>query len=109
METARSRIEFNEIEGGDSTRELTVYALSTCAFCKRAMQYLRDSGLAYRYVYLDQLDFDLKREVKSELKEQYGDIKLFPILTIDGSEILTGFTKAKWAETLGLPVEEEGS
>ncbi len=107
MSTAIDQVEFNEVEGPIAARKLSVYALSTCAFCKRGMQYLKDNDLAYRYVYLDQLDFDLKREVKAELKAKFGDIKLYPILTIDDDTALTGYTQEKWAEALGLPTEQE--
>ena len=106
MSSAIEQVDFNEVDGPDTGKSLSVYALSTCAFCKRAMQYLKDNDFAYRYVYLDQLDFDLKREVKTELKERYGDIKLYPILTIGDDTALTGFTQEKWAEALGLPVEQ---
>lgn len=108
MDTAISKVEFNEVEGEKSTPGLTVYALSTCAFCRRAMGYLRENGFGYRFVYLDQLDFDLKREVKAELKERYGDIKLYPILTINDADMIAGFKQERWAEALGLPAETTG-
>jgi glutaredoxin len=102
MSDAIEKVDFTEVPGSRNEHELTVYALSTCAFCKRAMKYLEDHDVTYRYVYLDQLDFDLKREVKKELKDKYENLPVFPVLTIDGSEAISGFTEEKWASRLGL-------
>jgi len=102
MSNAIEKVEFTEVPGTSEPHELTVYALSTCAFCKRSMRFLQDNGLTYRYVYLDQLDFDLKREVKQELKAKFDNLPVFPVLTIDGEEALSGFTEEKWSERLGI-------
>lgn len=102
MSNAIEKVEFTEVPGASEPHELTVYALSTCAFCKKSMRFLKDNGLTYRYVYLDQLDFDLKREVKQELKSKFDNLPVFPVLTIDGEEALSGFTEEKWSERLGL-------
>lgn len=103
MDRAIAQVEFTSVDGAHRPHELTVYSLSTCAFCKRAMQFLRENSVAFRFVYLDQLDFDLKRAVKAELKERYGDIRVYPILTVDDDSALTGFVQEKWAEAAGLP------
>ncbi len=102
MSSAIDKVEFNEVPGDAEPHKLTVYALSTCAFCKKAMRYLEEQGLTYRYIFLDQLDFDLKREVKQELKSRHRNIPVFPILTIDDDEALSGFAEQKWAERLGI-------
>ena len=102
MSDAISKVEFHEVPGESEPHKLTVYALSTCAFCKRAMDFLKEQGLSYRYVYLDQLDFDLKREVKQELKTKFENLPVFPVLVIDDEEAMSGFTKEKWSERLGL-------
>lgn len=102
MSSVIDRLAFTEVPGSSRPHELTVYALSTCAFCKRAMSYLEENGLSFRYVNLDQLDFDLKREVKAELKQRYENLPVFPVLTIDGTEAISGFIQEKWADRLGL-------
>ena len=102
MSEAINKVEFTEVAGEKEPYRLTVYALSTCAFCKKAMRYLESHGLAYRYIFLDQLDFDLKREVKQILKTKFENLPVFPVLTIDETEAISGFTEAKWAERLEL-------
>ncbi|MFW5718113.1 MAG: glutaredoxin family protein [Spirochaetota bacterium] len=102
MSDAISKVDFHDVPGEREPHKLTVYALSTCAFCRRAMSFLEENGLSYRYVYLDQLDFDLKREVKQELKSKFENLPVFPVLVIDDEEAMSGFTQEKWSERLGL-------
>lgn len=105
MSNAVENVEYTRVPGSQEPHKLTVYALSTCAFCKKAMRFLQDAGLTYRYVYLDQLDFDLKREVKQELKTRYENLPVFPVLVIDDNEAMSGFTREKWAERLDIDLQ----
>ncbi|MFP4112821.1 MAG: glutaredoxin family protein [Spirochaetota bacterium] len=109
MSDTIDKVDFTEVPGSSERYELTVYALSTCAFCKRAMEFLTEHGVGYRYVFLDQLDFDLKRAVKQELKERYENLPVFPVLTIDGKEAISGFTEERWSERLGIDGESSGA
>jgi glutaredoxin len=95
------RLEYTRVPGPAKMPDLKLYALSTCAFCRRAMKYLRQKGHEFRYVYLDLIDLELKREVKRELRVKYDSLPVFPILTIDDREAISGFAESKWAERLG--------
>ncbi len=102
MSSALDKIDYKIVPGLNKDRKLKLYALSTCAFCKKAMTYLEEQGYEFQYIYLDQLDLDLKREAKKELKNTYGNVPVFPILTIDDSDAISGFIEPKWAERLGI-------
>jgi glutaredoxin len=102
MSSALEQIDYNVVDGEREGPELIVFSLSTCAFCRKAMDFLKANGFGYRFVYLDQLDFDLKREAKKELKERFRNLPVFPVLVVDDSEALSGFVEERWAERLGL-------
>ena len=102
MGQAIDQVEYEVVKGEKEPHQLIVFSLSTCAFCKKAQTFLKDHGLAYKYIYLDQLDFDLKREVKKELKSKFESVPVFPILLIDDDEVLSGFVEEKWANKLGI-------
>lgn len=93
---------YTTIAGSSSERAITVYALSTCGFCKRAMAFLEDRGIAYRYIYVDQIPLETKNEVKSVLKERFKENVAFPFAVIDDSSHLVGFIQPDWVRTLGL-------
>ena len=90
------------IAGNLTERSITVYALSTCGFCKRAMSFLENHGFAYRYIYIDHIPLETKNEVKAVLKEKFKENVAFPFAVIDGSSHLVGFIQPDWARTLGL-------
>lgn len=102
MSSALDKIDYKIVPGLNKDRNLKLYALSTCAFCKKAMTYLQEQGYEFQYIYLDEIDLDLKREAKKELKSTYENIPVFPILTIDDSDAISGFIAPKWAERLGI-------
>jgi glutaredoxin-like protein NrdH len=81
---------------------ITVYALSTCGFCKRAMRYLQDNEFAYRYIYIDQIPLETKNEAKKELKDKYKVDIAFPFVTVGESDHLVGFIEVDWKRTLGV-------
>ncbi len=102
MSGALDNIDYQTVPGPNKDRKLRLYALSTCAFCKKAMTYLEEQGYEFQYIHLDEIDFDLKRAAKKELKSTYDNVPVFPILTIDDSDAISGFVELKWAERLGI-------
>lgn len=96
------KLEFSEHQGSVKKHDLALYALSTCAFCKKAMRFLQDHDVTFRYVYLDTINPMVKRTVKSELKTRYASMPIFPVLVIDDEEAVSGFSEEKWKEILDI-------
>ena len=88
--------------GINNPHNLRIYALTTCAFCERALSFLKDQGLAHEYLMVDSLDPETKRELKAELKAKYGNIPVFPLLIVDHETAISGFTEDRWREAIGL-------
>ncbi|MFP4408978.1 MAG: glutaredoxin family protein [Spirochaetaceae bacterium] len=103
MESAIKSLDFTSVEGSRKEHDVVLYALSTCAFCKKGIDFLTKAGVDFKYIYLDKIDVDLKKQVKEELKSQFDNIVVFPVLVIDGKRALTGFTKDQWEAALDLP------
>jgi len=95
-------IEFTHEEGSRKERSVVVYALSTCGFCRRALGFLKNNGVDFRYVYVDNLPSEVRNAVKAELRERYQIKELFPTLILDDSTALTGFDPQEWERQLGL-------
>jgi glutaredoxin-like protein NrdH len=96
------KLEFTEQPGSKGDHDLTLYALSTCGFCKKAINFLSEHDIAFRYVYLDKINPMVKRTVKSELKQQYESLPVFPILVIDNERAVSGFSEKKWKDIVGI-------
>ncbi len=93
-------LNFTTVEGENNPGDITVYALSTCGFCKRALQFLRDHSITFRYVYVDLLPFEVKQELKNDLKEKAGRNVGFPFAIINDNKYLIGFKENEWREEL---------
>lgn len=103
MGSAIESLDFTHIEGSRQDHSVVLYALSTCAFCKKGIDFLTEAGVDFKYIYLDELDVEFKREVKKELKSRFDNLVVFPVLVVDEKRALTGFTKDQWEAALGLP------
>jgi glutaredoxin-like protein NrdH len=95
-------LEYVHEEGVKRDHSVVVYALSTCGFCQRALGFLKNNGVDFRYVYVDNLPGEVKKAVKRELRERYRIKELFPTLIVDEAKALTGFDRQEWERQLGL-------
>lgn len=97
-----NELQFVKKDGNRADHDIVVYALSTCGFCKRALAFLDEKGFAYRYIYVDQIPFETKAEIKKLLKERFNENVAFPFVVIDDSAHLVGFIEPDWVRTLGV-------
>ena len=95
-------ISYTEVAGAKTTPDITVYALSTCGFCRRGMSFLQNNGFKYRYVHMDLVPLETKNDVKARLKLQFKEEVAFPFIVIDESDFLVGFIEPDWKKTLGV-------
>lgn len=95
-------VEFIQEEGTRDGHNVTVYALSTCGFCKRALAHLKYHSVKFRYVYVDNLNFDVKQNLKNALADRYKERIVFPFLVVDDDKCCTGFVEEQWNTLLSL-------
>ncbi len=69
--------------------EITLYALSTCMWCKKTKTLLDEKGVDYRLIYVNELDGDERKETIDEMME-YNPNRSFPTIII-GDEVVIGF------------------
>ncbi len=89
-------VEFQHKNGAKKDKQLKLFALSTCGFCKKAMAFLEENDTAYDYIYVDEIDPELKSKIKSDFLEKFGKKMLFPSLVIDEDDFLVGFIRYHW-------------
>jgi glutaredoxin-like protein NrdH len=89
-------IVFTKEEGTCRKGEIVIYALSTCAFCRKALKFLRENSICFSYIYVDELEFEKKNELKKELKEKYKKDVGFPFLILDDTTVIVGFTEDEY-------------
>lgn len=89
-------VDFQHKEGANKDKQLRLFALSTCGFCKKAMTFLEENELDYEYVFVDLIDSDVKNRIKEDFEKRFEKKMLFPTLVVDEEEFLVGFIKFYW-------------
>jgi len=76
-------------------KTVKVYSTSTCPFCIRAKQFLKDNNIQFEDI--DVSSDQVKVEEMMKISGQMG----VPVLDIEG-EVIVGFDKEKISQVLGL-------
>jgi glutaredoxin len=93
-------MEMNFVEGSHK-RDLKLYTLSTCIWCKKTKTLLKELDIGYEYVDLDLLEGQKRQEALDELRV-FNPQCSFPSLVIGNSECIVGFNEPKIREALKL-------
>ena len=89
-----------KVDGEKKDHKVFMYALSTCVWCKRTKQFLKDSAVAHEYVDVDLEDPENKRKIEKDLARR--GCYSYPALVIDGEKLIVGFKIDEMKEALGL-------
>ncbi len=81
---------------------VTVYALSSCLHCRKAMEYLQGQCVDYNCVYVDKLQGEERSTTIATIKRHNPRLS-FPTLVIDEGEcVVIGFQEGELKEALKL-------
>lgn len=77
---------------------IMLYALSTCAWCKKTKRLLNQLGVPYEFVDVDLLDPDEERAVQRTL-DRLNPEGGYPVIVI-GNEVISGFDESRIREAI---------
>lgn len=81
--------------------QVKLYALSTCAWCKKTKKFLSEREIEYESNDIDLLTGDEKAEVKAEVAKHNPRLS-YPTLVVDGGEtVIVGYDENKLKEVFG--------
>jgi glutaredoxin len=88
-----------KVDGKRNKPQLFLYTLSTCGWCKKTKEFLKDKGMVYEYVDVDKITKDEQKDIIAALKKR--DVPLaFPIIIVDDKQVISGFKKQAIEEAL---------
>ncbi|MEM2911751.1 MAG: glutaredoxin family protein [Candidatus Bathyarchaeia archaeon] len=90
-----------KVPGENNKHKVVMYALSTCAWCRLAKQFLNENKVEYEYVDVDLCSAEDKEKIKKEILSRGGSLS-YPIIIIDEKILITGFRKDKLKEALEI-------
>jgi len=86
-------VPFNRVDGKDCGK-VTFYGLSTCIWCRKTRNLLDKLGVAYEYVYVDQLSPAEQEKAMDEVR-RWNPNESFPVLVFNDSACVLGFDEQK--------------
>ena len=88
---------FEHVVGKDKGK-VTLYALSTCGWCKKTKELLSSLDIGFNYIYVDLLKGDDRSNIIDEVK-RYNPGLSFPTLVV-GEKSIVGFHEMEIREAL---------
>jgi glutaredoxin len=89
------------VVGENKGHKVFLYALSTCGWCKKTKQFLKDNKIEYEYLDVDTASSENRRKAIDEIKARKVSLG-FPIIIIDDETIISGYKPEAIAEALEL-------
>ncbi|MBM5804586.1 MAG: glutaredoxin family protein [Candidatus Verstraetearchaeota archaeon] len=92
-------MKIERVPGTNKKHKVFLYALSTCAWCKKTKRLLQDKGVEFEFVDVDLCsEEDLKR-VRADITRR-GAGMTFPLVIVDDKTLVVGFREDKIEEAL---------
>ena len=84
---------------GKNAGKVLLYALSTCAWCKKTKAFLNEAGVEYSYVDVDLAPPSEEQQVINDVKH-WNPSCSFPTIVINDAICIVGFQPDKLKEAL---------
>jgi glutaredoxin len=85
---------------GMNKGKIMLYALSTCGWCSKTKDLLRQIGVEFDFAYVDLLE-GKEQDDAMNMVEKFNPAGSFPTLVIDGKKAIIGFREQEIRGALG--------
>ena len=89
------------VPGKNKTHHVKIFTLSTCGWCKKTKELLKENEIAHEYLDLDKCSREDQKAAVEHLKSKNLPVA-FPVIMIDDDKVIQGFKKDDILEALGL-------
>lgn len=89
-------IEFKHVDGKEKGK-ITLYALSTCGWCKKTKKILDSLGIAYDYIDADLVDDKTSSEIEKAVKK-WNPRETYPTIVINNEKAIISYDEDKIRE-----------
>jgi len=101
VKDSSGKMEIVKIPGRNNKHKVFLYAISTCAWCKLAKNFLKENEIEYQYVNVDLSSEEDREKIRRDILRRGGNLS-FPTIIIDDKVLIIGFRKDKLKEALGI-------
>lgn len=86
------------IETDASGKKVTIYALSTCPWCKKTRKFFTEKGATIDYIEYDKADEETRKHIEEDCRSFMDELG-FPVVKID-EEAVVGYNTKKYSDLL---------
>ena len=90
-----------KVDGAKREHKVFLYTLSTCGWCKKTKELLKEKGVAFEYLDVDVLKAEERKAAIEDLHKRNAPIGV-PVIIIDEKELISGYQPEKMLVALGL-------
>jgi glutaredoxin-like protein NrdH len=90
-----------KIPGKNKKHKVLLYALSTCAWCKKTKRFLKENEIEYEYVDVDLCDEEDQEKITNDILSKGGRLS-YPATIVDNKILVNGFQVDKIKEALEI-------
>lgn len=94
-------MQFSKVSGKKNDHKVTLFALSTCVWCKLTKEFLKENNVEYEYIDVDLSSEEDKQRIHETIQSKGGSLS-YPTTIIDDKVLITGFRKDQLKEALGI-------
>lgn len=99
--TEEKKMQTTKVPGKNKKHKVRMYTLSTCVWCKKTKQFLKDNNVEYEFADIDTCNPKDQEEIRKDITSHGGHIS-FPTVIIDDKTLITGYHEDKIKEALEL-------
>ena len=89
------------VSGKNNKHRVLLYALSTCAWCKKTKKFLNENDVEYEYVDVDLVNDEDHEKIRQDIINR-GSEPTYPTIIVDNKKVITGFRIDLLKEALEL-------
>lgn len=90
-----------KVQGKNNKHRVLLYALSTCGWCKKTKQLLKDNNIEFEFIDVDICNDEDYEKIEKDISNRGGRFS-FPTIIIDDTLLITGFKEDKIKESLDI-------
>jgi glutaredoxin len=90
-----------KVPGKNNKHKILLYAISTCAWCKRAKKFLTENNIEYEYVNVDLCSKEDREKIRETILGRGGRLS-YPTVIVDDRILITGFNGRQLREALEI-------
>lgn len=90
-----------KVDGKNNTHRVLMYAISTCAWCKKTKKFLKDNGVEYEFIDVDLCSEEDRDKIRQDILRRGGNLS-YPTLIVDDKKLITGYDEAEIKVALGI-------